>query len=90
MSPPTGVSISASKRTTVPSRSVNYTTVLGSPSLPLPDQWIAGLEREDATGCQRRADGSERGPDLVVADQFLECMPGHHRQVELTVPDGCR
>jgi hypothetical protein len=49
---------------------------------------VAGLEREPAAVTERGADRPQRPAQLVVADELLEGVAGHDRQVELAVPGG--
>ena len=62
--------------------------VFRGPSFPRSIGRVAGLECETPVLSHDRPDGGERSPQLIVFDEHLEGMTGHHDKVELVVPIG--
>ena len=84
-SPTTGVSTWCAIRTAWPSRTTS-TAFVGSPLLPLASQRITCLEHEAPVTHESGAYRGQRVPQLVVFDEHLERVTGHHDEVELPAP----
>ncbi|KUM74508.1 hypothetical protein AQI70_16800 [Streptomyces curacoi] len=56
------------------------------PSLPGPRGRIPRLEHEASAGAEGVAHAAQRLAQLLVADEHLERVPGHHDQLELRSP----
>ena len=54
--------------------------------LPGPSSRVAGLEDEASIGPQCASNGPQRTADLLVIDEDLEGVPGHHDEIELVGP----
>jgi hypothetical protein len=59
---------------------------VGRPGLPGAGRRVPRLEDEPPVGREGGPDGAQRQAQLLVADEDLEGVPGHHDEIELAAP----